>query len=73
MYPPIYFTQLLSKKFNKSIFKYNQNSDKVSIVTHETLDLDQFFTIQVGKNLFGYKNQATPAEFVMWSDLESTQ
>ena len=30
-----------------------------------------FYTVQVGKNLYGYKHGTTPAELVMWSNLAS--
>ena len=46
---------------------------KTFVTTHKSLDLQKMLTIQVGKNLFGFKHDTTPAEFVMWSDLQSTQ
>ena len=69
----VYFTERGSCNFKTSIIEYNRKSKIATKSTHESLDLQKWYTIQVGSNLFGFKTVVIPAEFIMWSGLGSNE
>ena len=56
-----------------NIFRYSDHSNIATKLPYESLDLQYWYTIQVGPNLFGFKHYVTPAECVMWSGLGSNE
>ena len=65
-----YFTCWSVKKHAATVFKFDADSGKSSRLTHVNLNFMDVYTVQVKDGLFGFKQNATPAQFFHYAAIE---